>query len=230
MSEVENAAHQGGGAEVDVDILPREVRRELDGLSESNRNHIESLLAQARVALEDDPDLAMNLTQEAVKSAGRLPVVREAAGVAAYHAGDYALAKKELQAARRISGRSDMLALIADCERGLGHPERAIDLWDSADGRKLRGAPQAELIMVVAGARRDLGQPGEAELMLETACEHSPPAAAWTPRLYYAFADVLAANGKNDLARDWFARCALADSEGELDADERIAEIDGGSD
>ena len=60
----------------------------------------------------------------------------EAAGIAAYHAQEWAEALSELRAARRISGDQANLPVMADCERALGRPEAALRrLRDPAVGR-----------------------------------------------------------------------------------------------
>ena len=49
----------------------------------------------------------------------------------------------------------------------------------------------------------------------------------WSARLFYAYADALLAAGREDEARDAFARAADADTHGETDAAERLDELDG---
>ena len=74
--------------------------------------------------------------------AARLPATREAAGIAAYHAGEYATALIELRAARRMDGSPRYLPMIADSERGLGRPERAVAfLTDPAAGEPKKTNP-----------------------------------------------------------------------------------------
>lgn len=218
-------------ADVDIYVLSREVRKDLEGLSEVNQERVAKLLAAARIAMDedDDPERAFELTQRAAKSAGRVAVVREAAGIAAYQVGKYDIARKELQAARRIAGRNDLIPMLADCDRALNEPTRAIALADSPEGKSLRGADQAELILVVSGARRDLGQLGEATSILAAAAKQTPAAAAWASRVFYAYADALAEGGKIDEARDWFAQAAMVDADGELDSNDRIDELDTGA-
>ena len=58
----------------------------------------------------------------------RVGVVREACGIAAYRTGRWAEALSELRAARRMTGRDDYLPIMADCERALGRPDRALAL------------------------------------------------------------------------------------------------------
>ena len=49
----------------------------------------------------------------------------------------------------------------------------------------------------------------------------------WAARVWYAYADALLEVGRREEARDWFARAAVADQDGETDAGERLDEIDG---
>lgn len=213
-------------AEVDVSILPRDVLGELESLSPTTRERVEKFLAGARIALEEDPDQAYEYAKEAGRIGGRSAVVREAVGVAAYHAGDYANARKELMAARRISGRRDLLPILADCERGLGKPRKALELAASEDGKALRGEAQAEMMLVATGARRDLGEIDIALAQLASASKSIRPVHPYAPRIYYAYADALEAANRLNEAREWFLRCASVDPDVLTDAVERIEEID----
>ena len=66
-----------------------------DGLAEIVALH----LAAAARLLADDPERALAHTRAASRRAGRVAIVREAVGVAAYAAGDYGTALTELKAA-----------------------------------------------------------------------------------------------------------------------------------
>jgi len=131
----------------------------------------------------------------------------------------------ELRAYHRMTGRMSHLAVLADCERALGRPEKAIDIYRSAERTSLDSADAVELLIVAAGARRDLGQDEAAVAMLQvrelTADE------PWAARLRYAYADALAAVGRADEAREWFARAVDVDADGVTDAAERLLEVDG---
>ena len=197
-------------------------------LSPGTKARVERWLAATRLALEDDPQQAFEYAQEAGKIGGRSSVVREAVGIAAYHAGDFAAARKELQAARRISGRDDLIPLLADCERALGNPRKAVDLANSAEAKTLRGEPQAELLLVASGARLDLGQTNAAVSLLRGPSSNTPANAAWAARIYYGYAEALLANGEAEVARDWFVKAAGADLHGETDASDRITALDDG--
>jgi len=108
--------------------------------------------------LDLDPELAYQHAQAAVRHASRIDVVREAAGIAAYRTGRYAEALSELRTARRLSGSSQHLAIMADAERGLGRPEKAIELANSEDAKGLDPIAKVELAIVESGARCDLAQ------------------------------------------------------------------------
>jgi hypothetical protein len=49
----------------------------------------------------------------------------------------------------------------------------------------------------------------------------------WTARLRFAYADALLEVGREDEAHLWFERAVEADPDGETDAADRLAELDG---
>jgi hypothetical protein len=148
-------------------------------------------------------------------------------GIAAYLAGEWQVAIAELRTARRMSGTDAHMALLADCERALGRPERALELQRSPEARSLDVGSRMELLVVAAGARRDLGQDDAALLMLQVPELHGSSPEPWLARLRYAYADALLAAGRADEARDWFALAADVDETSETDASERVLELDG---
>ena len=82
-------------------------------------------LVAAGGLLDLDPERAHEHAKAAMARAGRVAVVREALGIAAYYVENYDEAVRELRTHRRISGSNDNIALIADAERGRGKPEKA---------------------------------------------------------------------------------------------------------
>jgi tetratricopeptide (TPR) repeat protein len=144
--------------EVSIGQLDREVRAQLRGLSKEHAERVGRHLVMAGSMLDIDPELAYQHSQAAVRHASRIDVVREAAGICAYHTGRYAEALSELRTARRLSGSSAHLAIMADAERGLGRPEKALELANSPEAEKLKGEQLVEFAMVQSGARCDLGQ------------------------------------------------------------------------
>jgi tetratricopeptide (TPR) repeat protein len=221
---------------VDPDVtgeeLGGEVLSELSSLSPRTRERVATHLVMAGRLLDEDPDLARQHVRAASQGAMRLAVVREALGVAAYACEDFEDAAKQLRTARRISGSDAYLAMIADCERAAGRPEQALELAKSVSqaGRGTTTADVVELRIVAAGALRDMGRLDEAIDLLDTSHLHTGSTAAWSPRLRYAYADALQANGDLAGARTWFARAADVDQDGETDAEVRLVELfDGGA-
>jgi hypothetical protein len=162
-----------------------------------------------------------------LECASRIAVVREAAGIAAYHAGEWNEALGELRAARRMGGGPGHLAVMADIERAMGRPERALELVRSPEAKELGRAETIELAIVGAGARRDLGELDAAVVGLQIPELEPSRRDAWSPRLFYAYADNLLAAGRESDALQWFVHTVDADEIGETDAAERIAELTG---
>lgn len=177
--------------------------------------------------IDDDIRTALSHARAARQRAGRIAVVREAAGITAYHAGEWAEALSELRAARRMSGGTGLLAVMADCERGLGRPEKAVELGRSEEARKLTGDEASELRIVVAGARMDLGQIDQAVVTLQTPDLDPERTGTAAARLFYAYADALVAAGRTDEGLQWFLHSSAADLEGVTDAEERVDELTG---
>ena len=184
-------------------------------------------LVAAGTLVDDDPAAALAHARYARRRASRIAVVREAAGITAYHAGEWAEALAELRAARRMGGGPGHLAVMSDIERAMGRPERAIELSRSPEARELSRSAQIELAIVVAGARRDLGELDAAVVALQVPELEASRRDPWSARLFYAYADNLLAAGRESDALQWFVHAADADTDGQTDADVRIAELTG---
>ncbi|MGW4635131.1 hypothetical protein [Nocardia sp. NPDC004415] len=215
--------------DVQASDLDPAVRRDLLSLDKNNAETVARHMVMAVELLEDDPRLALAHARAARQRAGRIAVVRETAGVVAYHAEEWAEALSELRTARRMSGGSGLLAVMADCERGLGRPERAIELGRSEEAQRLSGDEATELRIVVAGARMDLGQFDQAVVTLQTPDLDPARTGSAAARLFYAYADALVAAGRTEDGLQWFLNAAAADEDGETDAEERAAELTGGA-
>ena len=174
--------------------------------------------------LDVDPKAAEAHADTAVRRAGRVAAVRQMRGMVAYRVGEFQLALAEFRTARRL-GATGLLPLIVDSERGLGRTDRALEL--AAEAENLPPAERIELAIVVSGIRRDLGQPRAALLALRGPALDPARRDPWSARLFYAYAEALAADGRLDDARDWFAHASLADRDLETDAAERLDDIDG---
>ncbi|HNQ08678.1 MAG TPA: hypothetical protein PKH97_16050 [Tetrasphaera sp.] len=209
------------GAELD-----RDVRGQLRTLSKENADGVAQHLVMVALLLQaEDLDGALAHAETAVRRAGRVPAAREALGMVAYRLGDFARALAEFRTVRRLSGSDHLLPLMVDCERGLGRPERALELANSPEAANLTAAERVELAIVISGIRRDLGQLDAAVLGLERGI--GGPVRPWSARLYYAYADALAARGDHASARTWFGKVAELDHDLETDAAERLDELDG---
>ncbi|MEU4395692.1 hypothetical protein [Kribbella sp. NPDC023855] len=189
------------------------------------------LVAQHLVAsgqlLDSDPELAYQHAKTARRLAARLGGVREAVAVTAYLSEHYDEALTEFRAVRRMTGNHEVLPAMADCERALGRPEKALALSREKQVVGLEEGSQIEMLIVAAGARRDMGQTAAAIQTLEVPELTKRTRAEWLPRLRYAYADALAEAGRIEEALIWFHRAAGADADGSTGAAERAAELEG---
>lgn len=147
--------------------LDRDAHGRLRTLSKDNAEDVARHLVMAGRLLDEDPERAYRHAQVALARGGRVDVVREAAALTAYATGRYAEALREFRTVTRLSGSHEHLALVADCERGLGRPEKALEIANSGDAKGLDKMSRAELELVVAGARADLQEFDAALLALD---------------------------------------------------------------
>jgi tetratricopeptide (TPR) repeat protein len=206
--------------EITGEELDKSLRAELLSLSAENAKVVARHLACVNLYAEEDPQRAHKHGVAAAHHAGRLAVVRESAGYAAYRAGHYEIALKELRAAHRISGDVSMWPVMADCERGLGNPLKALNLAGSDEVKRLAKPEEVEMRIVASGARRDLGE-FDAAVVTLTCKELNNEQEEWAVRLRYAYADALEAAGRKEESQEWFSKCAQIDAEEVTDASER---------
>lgn len=200
------------------------VRQDLRGLPKGLADKIAAHLVAAGTLIDEDPQRALRHARYARQRASRVAVVREANGIAAYQAGEWSEALGELRAARRMGGPGH-LALMADCERAVGRPERALEISRSPEAMELDDQEAVELRIVAAGARRDLGEVDASVVSLQIPQLDSGRQDPWSARLFYAYADNLLAAGRPREAFTWFVHAADADDESETDAPERLEEL-----
>ena len=221
---------ESSGPEIPEDVtaaqLSGSVRRQLRGLPDHLAERVGRHLVMAGRLVDEDPTRAYEHALAARKLAARVGVVREACGETAYAAGRYADALSELRAARRMTGSSAYLPIMADCERALGRPERAIRLSREPAVEQLDPAGRAEMTIVAAGARRDMGQLPAALQLLEAAVSGSQAREPWVARLRYAYADALEAADRPEAALEWFHRAVAADDQSSTDAADRAAALE----
>lgn len=192
--------------------LDAEAQKSLLTLSGANQEIVARHLVMAGEVLESDPELAYQHAQAAVKRAGRVDAVREAAALTAYASGRYEEALREVRATRRMRGGENLKAIEADCERGLGRPQKALQIVEETDTSQLSLAEQAELVLVGAGARADLGQHELALLIVDEAlnkilAEADEQNLESTARLLSYKADLLSELGREEEAQE--ARAAI---------------------
>lgn len=203
------------------------MRQELQSLPKTLADDVAKNLVMVARLIDEDPEGAYGYSRVALRLASRVAAVREAAGFAAYATQKYSEALAEFRAAKRMTGNIDLWPVMADCERGLGRPEKALDMAGAPEVHKLDKAGQVEMRLVAAGARRDLGQLDAAIVTLQSPELASHSVQPWTARLRYAYADALLAAEREDEAREWFAKAVEADKDGSTDASDRLAELDG---
>ena len=212
-------------ATVEAKQLAPEIRAELFTLDKSTADTVARHLVAAGELLDSDPEAALAHAQAARTRSGRIAAIREAVGIAAYYCGDWAQALAEFRAARRMGSKSQLLPLIADCERGVGRPEKAIELARGPEAAELTGDDADEMRIVAAGARIDLGHLDQALALLSSPSLDPSRTGSTAARLFYAYADVLLALGRSDDALQWFVHAAAADLDGDTDAEDRIDEL-----
>ncbi|MET9603292.1 tetratricopeptide repeat protein [Streptomyces sp. NPDC006459] len=203
------------------------MRQELLSLPKGLAEEVSKNLVMVARLIDEDPEQAYAYSRIALRLASRVAAVREAAGFAAYATQKYSEALAEFRAAKRMTGSVELWPVMADCERGLGRPERALAMAGEPEVQKLDKAGQVEMRLVAAGARRDQGQLEAAIVTLQSPELASSSVQPWTARLRYAYADALLAAGREDEAREWFGKTLEADKDGATDASDRLAELDG---
>ena len=192
--------------EVEAKQLDKVARGELRTLSKENADWVARHLLMAGRLIDDDPELAHKHALAAGRRAGRIGVVRETVAITAYATGDFALALRELRTYRRLTGRNDQLPLMVDSERGVGRPDRALELGRSVPRSELDVPVQVELAIAMSGARLDLEQPEAALTELQIPQLDPERAFAWSPALFDAYATVLEELGHEDEAEQWWQR------------------------
>ena len=207
--------------------LPRAVRNELRTLPDGLALRVARHLAASGEMLDIDPELAWQHARAALNKASRVGIIREAAAEAAYNAGHFAEALTEFRAARRMRGIKEYWPLMADCERALGRPAKAIAMAADPIVNSLDRASKVEMRIVASGARVDQGKLDAALATLQCPELSTTSTEPWAARIRYAYADVLEKLGRKDEAMEWFHRAAAVDVAEQTDADERIAALEG---
>ena len=220
--------------QIDDDVTGKELDRatqhQIKTLEDNSAEWVARHLVMAGRLIDDEPELAFQHALAASRRGGRLAAVREAVGLTAYAAGHYGEALREFRTYRRISGSNMHLPVMADCERGLGRPDRALEMARSEEAKDLDAPGKAELAIVAAGARTDLGQLDAAVSELEIVQLDINRAFSYSPRLFRAYAEALAAVGRTAEAEKWQRQAVVAENALGLDVSEDPDIIDLGWD
>jgi hypothetical protein len=197
--------------EIQPEDLDMGVRVQLKTLSAENAEMTARHLAMVAYLAEQDPELAHRHAQAAASRAGRIPVVRETVGITAYFVEDWALSLRELLAHRRMTNSNDHVPMMIDCERGLGRPQRGLELGRTIDRAALSADVRVNLAIAMSGARLDLGQNETALVELEIKELNPNSVFDYSPRLFWAYADTLEVLGREADAAKWADLATRAD-------------------
>ena len=208
--------------DVESQDLEPSARRELRALGRANAENIARHLVMLQRLLDTDPELAHQHARYAASHAGRVAVVRESAGIAAYLSGHYQEALRDIRAARRLSGLDLHRAIEADCERALGNLDRALKAAQGADPAQLDDQEEAEIAMVVSGVRHEMGQTELGLVVIEEAILMFRGDRETLRRLHSVRADRLEELGRVEEAEAVRVRIG----EGPQEADEEIEVYD----
>ena len=205
---------RGNAPVIDDDITGDELGDELNTELRSLPTGLTITVAQHLVMtqryLEINPELALLHANHAKELAGRFPLVREIVGVAQYVNGNWQEALNDFRAVKRMAVADHLIPLMADCERGLGRPEKAIAFL--AENRQLTGVDRIEAAIVEAGARSDLEQYEAAQVALKIPALTGFPADQTAyARLCFAYASVLTKLNQQAEAQNWYRKADSAD-------------------
>jgi len=141
--------------------------------------------------------------------------VRELTGLAAYRAGRWREAVRQLQAFERLTGSTEHLPLVMDCQRALRKPTKVAELWSELR----QSSPDADVLVegriVAAASLADAGDLNGAIGMLANA---GASKALRNPsdrhvRQWYVLGDLYERAGDVPRAREYFERVLRADPE-----------------
>ena len=197
--------------DVTGDELDKVARNELKTLTKENAERVAKHLVMAVRLMDENPELAHQHVLSAARRAGRIAIVRETLGITAYAIGDFALALRELRTYRRISGSNEQIALMVDAERGVGRPDKALELGRSVERSTLSEATQVALSIAMSGARLDLDQVDLALAELEIPQLDPTKAFTYSPALFSAYAEVLEELGRHQEAAEWTTCAEIAE-------------------
>lgn len=188
------------------------LRVQLKTLTPENAERVARHLAMVGLLIDQDPELAHEHALAAAARAARIAFIRETVGITAYTVGDFAVALRELLTFRRISGSNDQLPLMVDCERGLGRPDRALELGRSVDRADLLPGVRVNLAIAMSGARLDRGENDLALAELQIPELNPEKVFPYSVPLFFAYADTLEVLGKDAESKRWTSLAERAEA------------------
>ena len=216
---------------IEWSMLSTDDRERLRGLSKEHAENIGLHILAAYTLEERDPELALEHAKWVAHQASRIDFARETLAFVAYRQGDYKLALREFRTAFRMNGFLDYLPFIADCERGMGEPKKAIEVAASDDAKYLRGEAKAEMFLVYAGALGDLKMWDKAIEIVHTLARSKGLAGEYRMRAVQAEQYFLEQAGRSDeaVALDQLLdklELQYADAEEDETSDDLVIEYD----
>lgn len=196
-------------------LLP-EIAREIDQVAHfGSAPRVKKQIIEAGEAFDaGEYERALEPLLEAKKKAPRSVFVREVLGLAYHHLGRWREAARELAAYRRLSDRRNRDPELADCERALGRPEKAVEILGDITAQDVDEEVLTEGLIVAAGALQDLGRDEDAVATLERGpLRPSANVDVHHLRLWYALADALERVGRRSEARGWWDAIYAEDPE-----------------
>ncbi|WP_419917840.1 hypothetical protein [Candidatus Poriferisocius sp.] len=202
-----------------------EVQKLEEAVGQRMAVHFRRRLDRAEAAYEqEDYRRAWRDLDGLSEQAPKVPEVRELTGLTLYRLGRWEPAAAELEAFRRLTGRTDLHPVLADCHRAQHRWADVDELWAEL---RASGASTAVLVegrMVAAGALGDRGKTAEAVHLLSEGLKLPRRAAEHHLRQAYALADLCERAGDIPRARDLFGWLNEQD-ELYVDVAERLAAL-----
>ncbi|MBT1178708.1 hypothetical protein JS538_03175 [Bifidobacterium vespertilionis] len=212
-------------------MLSKDERERLRGLSKEHAENIGLHILAAYSLEESDPKWALEHAKWVARQASRIDFARETLAFVAYRQGDYKLAVKEFRTAFRMNGYLDYLPFIADCERGLGNPKKAVEIATGDEAKQLRGEAKAEMFLVYAGALSDLGLWSKAAEIADTLGRSKGISGEYRMRAFQAEQYFLEQGGNADKAAELDSlldklESQYADEDIDPDSDDMVVDHD----
>jgi tetratricopeptide (TPR) repeat protein len=203
-----------------------EVRKAFEGTAYQREKMVNFLTRAAEAYDRHRYEEAVRLAKSVADATPGVGPVRELAGLAAYRAERWAMARIHLKAYYELTGDAQHHPLVMDCERA-NHKYRAVEkTYEEVLTSEPNSDVLAEARIVMAGALADQGKfPEAVELLTKAGAAKVLRNPAYRHvRMWYALGDVYDRAGEATLARELFARVVAVDPEA-YDARERLGDL-----